>query len=263
MRRIIFTVLILFVTVGLGAQKNEKTTIVLRSESIIKGELIDWQQDDYVIIKVKGIADPLVIKQENIKRNITVDQNYNVQLREEIKGLRSLSKSSKNNFKNEGLYSTLKGHFITANEGDRARGTNGFGISISAGHRFCRLLAVGGGFGYDQFIWDSGEEMIPLFAEVSGFINDAPTSLFYNLQAGYSIALFDDDFLIDNARGGIMIYPSIGLRFGQGDTKMTLDFGYKIQNATYTYADIWDSTTTREQKLTYKRMTLRIGVLLQ
>ncbi|MDA8693360.1 hypothetical protein N9L92_04795 [Saprospiraceae bacterium] len=263
MRELIYTVLFISLAIGLDAQKNDKTIIVMKSGSIIEGEIINWEDKDHLILKCKGIVDPIVIEQKKIKNIFTQDNMDKNLLRNKSKGLRTFSRSIKNNFKERGLYTTLKGQFITANDGDRANGVNGYGVSVSAGHRFCRLLAVGGGLGYDQFIWDSGEEMIPIFAEVSGFFNNSPTSVFYNLQTGYSFALSDEEFFIESTKGGFSIYPSIGLRFGQGETKMTLDFGYKIQNATYTYSDIWTNTTTREQNLTYKRMTLRLGVLLQ
>lgn len=261
--KIIFIILLVGFGFNLNAQSNGKIIVIMKSGSIIKGESVLLNDEDFLAIKSKGIVDPIVIDTKKILRTLIGKQIDEYWLNEGSKGLKFLAQSLKNNFKESGLYLTIKGQLITANDGERANGVNGYGVSISAGHRFNRMIAVGGGMGYDQFIWNSGEEMIPLFAEVSGFFNNAPTSVFYNIQTGYSIALSDDDFLIDDAKGGLSIYPSLGLRLGRGETKMTLDVGYKFQNATYSYTDPWRFATIREQNLTYKRLAFRLGVLLQ
>lgn len=262
-KRIIYTILLVVISYNVYAQKSGKIIVIMKSGTIIEGESVLLNGNDFLTIKSKGIVDPIVINTKEILGTFVGKQIDKYWLNQESKGLKFLSQSVKNNFKEIGLYITVKGQLIAANDGERANGVNGYGVSISAGHRFSRLLAVGGGIGYDQFIWDSGEEMIPLFAEVSGFFNNTPTSVFYNLQTGYSVALSDDDFFIANASGGLSIYPSIGIRLGRSETKMTLDIGYKIQNATYSYTDLWINNTIREQELTYKRLALRLGVLLQ
>ena len=124
------------------------------------------------------------------------------------------------------------------------------------------IAAIGAGIGYDRYIFNSGEDMIPVFAEFTGYFQPKHASLFYNLQTGYSFASTDDVYLLSEAKGGLMVYPSLGIRFGTGNVKYTLDVGYKFQDAEFTYDEQWSIDQHRVQDVKFKRLTLRFGILL-
>lgn len=231
--------------------ESDKTVILkLKDGSQLEGDIVEWVNEQYIVIKTSWSPNMKfeMTQVESVIQKSTLNYGGKIAL--------------PYNFKEKGIYYTAKATFIVGNDGDRAHARNGFGLSLSGGYRFNRLLGVGLGTGFDQFIWDSGEELIPIFAEVNGFLSSKHTTPFYNLQAGYSIALQDERYLQVDSDGGWMLYPSIGIRFGQQNVKYTIDMGYKFQKARYSYQDVWTSTTISDQTLTYKRLSLRFGVIL-
>ena len=244
-------------TFSVGAQDsqinalNESHVVVyLNSGSKIEGKMLHWEMDLYIEIETTW-GQKLRFYENQYKKFIQKSAL-------ETKPLQSVVY----NFKEKGFYSAIKGQLILGNDGPRAKGAEGIGFSASVGHKFNRFLAIGGGIGYDQYILNSGEDMIPLFTEFSGFFQAKNTSLFYNLQTGYSFASTDDVYLLSEAKGGLMVYPSIGIRFGGRDIKYTFDIGYKFQDAEFTYDDQWDIDRKRVQDVKFKRLTLRFGILL-
>ncbi len=242
-------VIIFFVwAVGLTAQAQEDKSkdiyiIELKGGSVIEAEVNDWVIGDYIDIKTR-FKDSLILPVSEL-----------------VKVVQKSTMRSRYLYQETGYYATAKAQFISGNDGARARHVNGVGVSFSAGKKWSRYLNLGVGVGYDRFIWESGENLVPIFVEYTAFLIPRNTSLFANVQTGYSLAFEDAEYLQIDAKGGFMLYPSLGLRLGTGETKFLLDVGYKFQNAEFTYRDAW-SPTTREQRLTYKRLTIRFGILI-
>jgi hypothetical protein len=225
--------------------------LILNNGSRIEGKIIHWELDSYIEIESTW-GQKLRFYNNQVKKVIQKSalNSHNTN------GLKLY------NYKETGFYGSFKGQLITGNDGDRAKSVNGIGFSVSAGYKFHRLLALGGGIGWDQYVWDSGEQLIPVFAELSGYIQPKNASLFYNIQSGYSFAQQDDLYLLTDAKGGFMLYPSVGIRFGDGPMKYTLDVGYKFQDAEFTYSDPWVPDSKSIQDVKFKRLTLRFGILL-
>lgn len=240
--------IILAWVVSFTAQAQQETTseiyiVELESGSKFEAEINEWIIGEYIDLKTEFNSN-LIIPAENITKVIqkkTLESSYL--------------------YPEKGYYASAKGQFITGNEGQRARHVNGVGFSISGGKKWHRLLNLGVGIGYDRYIWKSGENLVPIFLEYTAFLNKRTTSLYVNVQSGYSLAFADWDYLQADAKGGFMVYPAAGLRMGSGQTKVLLDVGYKFQNAQFTYRDAW-SPTTKEQTLTYRRLCLRLGILI-
>jgi len=178
------------------------------------------------------------------------------------KSLINTGSSSAYSFNEKGKYFAWRLQGLIGNNGQRFNDTPGFGFSFLAGYRTNRLFGVGIGIGYDKLVDETGEEVIPIFGEVSGYLQPENTSVYYSFAIGYSLAKENRDFGIVDASGGLLVYPALGVRFGNGKLKYTMDIGYKFQKATFTYLDPWVSSTTHEQRLTYKRLTLRFGILI-
>jgi len=177
------------------------------------------------------------------------------------KSLVNISSGEEYTFKESGIYYAWRGQALVGNNGDRNMETPGYGFSFLAGYRLNRLIGAGLGVGYDKYIDDTGEEVIPVFAEFSGYVSPSNTSLSYSLALGYGFARVNDEYGIIHAKGGLLVYPAIGVRLGQSRIKYTIDLGYKFQKAEFTYRNPWVPTTEHEQRLLYKRLTLRAGVM--
>lgn len=229
------------------AQENiipdERIAIVhLKSGSKVEGEIIDWKIGEYIRLKLPWGQEHTFL--ENHIKKVIQKSTLNSKTRAVHDYV----------FKQEGLYISPRIHTIAGNAGNRANGVWGLGGSISAGHRFNRLLSVGAGFGYDRYIWRSGENFLPVFAEISGFFMPSNRSFFYNLQLGYAFAFTDEEYLLNEARGGYMVYPNVGYSWGLNETKLGLSLGYKFQDAKLTYANAWNFGERYEQDLLYKRL---------
>ena len=126
---------------------------------------------------------------------------------------------------------------------------------LNVGYQFNQYLSVGGGVGMD--IYD--KEYFPVYADFRGYILNKKVSPYYAFQAGYGLST--DIFNLNSSNishsGGMMIHPSIGLRFASfRSTKFIMEAGYKFQ---------WDQRTNERRgwvdKIIYKRLSLKIGVL--
>jgi len=250
---VITIIALILATAGINAQRytlDDEASIViveLTTGTVIEGEINEWKMGEYIDIKTAW-SETLVLPSSSIKKVIQ-------------KSTIGIDVLNTYRFRESGTYYSGKMQFITGNDGQRAREINGFGVSMSGGYRFNRLVGVGIGVGYDRFVWGTAENLIPIFVEYTSYFNAKNTSLFANVQTGYSLAFKDNDYLLTSAKGGFMIYPALGIRIGGGENQATFDVGYKFQNAAFTYRDSW-STTISEQRITYKRLTMRFGILL-
>lgn len=225
---------------------DKKEVIVeLQNGTTIEGHVNEWKIGEFLDLKTAWVGS-MTIPSASIKKVTQKSTLEPVSL-------------SLYNFKETGKYFTTKVQVITGNDGNRSNGKHGLGLSISGGKRFHRLASLGFGMGYDVLISDTGERVLPLFLEYSSYFTPKNVSTFFNIQAGYSLAFKDTERRIIDAKGGFMVYPSFGLRFGEDETKCTVDIGYKFQRAEFTYVN---GSDWHEQRLVYRRLTLRFGILI-
>lgn len=249
MKKILFSIALLLAALVASGQtnKDELMVVYLKDGSIIEGYISEWNYGETLRLKSKSGGISYVFPADKIEK---VQQKSLMEIGNEY------------TFNESGKYFAWRGQGIIGNEGTRANETPGYGFSFLAGYRLNRFVGLGVGVGYDKYIDDTSEELIPVFAEFSGYALAKNTSLSYSLALGYSFAQADPDNRVINAEGGLLIYPSIGLRFGRGPVKYTIDLGYKFQDATFTYLDPWNGSTRYEQDLKYKRLTLRFGIMI-
>jgi len=231
---------------------KEEVVVYLKSGTMFSGVVKEWKIGDLITI-ITDAGNEFTFKGD------TIDKVLQRELYEKNLGLKY---GTPYNFKESGIYYSVKGHFIKGNFGSRANESHGGGFSALLGTRYNRYFGVGIGVGYDSYAFDSGERVVPFFTEVSGYLSPKHTTLSYGLAAGYSLAFNNEDFNIIQAKGGLMVHPNIGIRFGKKDVKYTIDLGYRFQKAVFTYRDVWDGRARNEQRLLYKRVTLRFGVLI-
>lgn len=236
---------------GLKAQNkisdDKIAVVILESGTKLEGEIINWRIDESITLAMAW-GDTLTFMQGRIK---SISQKSALK-----------AKRADYNFNETGIYYNIRTHLITGNEGNRANGVFGMGVSVSSGYRFNRFIGLGMGVGFDQYIWDSGEQLVPVFAEVTGFLNESNTSIYYNLQLGYAFASEDQDYGLTDAKGGWMIYPNAGIRWGAQDVKFMFGAGYKFQDAQFTYSSPWNFGERSVQDLLYKRLCINLGITL-
>jgi len=231
---------------ALDASPCEGTMIIkLKSGNEFVGTINEWKRGEYIEFKTSW-SDHFIIPDGDIKKMKPITRNY---------------VERPYSFKEVGRYVSVRAQLIVGNQGARAQNVAGLGGSVSAGYRWSRWHSLGVGVGYDRFVWGSGENIIPIFVEYTSFLSEKNASPFVTVQAGYGMAFRSDDLLLLEAKGGFMVYPAVGLRMGSQETKVTLDLGYKFQQAEFTYGRAW-STDTSEQRLTFKRLSLRLGLMI-
>lgn len=138
---------------------------------------------------------------------------------------------------------------------------SGAGIHHAMGYRFNRLFGVGIGMGIESNDFQRTRNIIPVYAEIRGFLVPKKVSPYYAVKAGYGIALRDELAGTMDAKGGLYLSPELGIRFGAKDVNFYAGLEYKIQNATFTNIDwIWGSGVATDV-VSYRRLQLRMGLL--
>ena len=249
-KKIITVVALLLLITSIGqAQKNHRkgkeVTVHLKDGSVISGRLNAWEYGKMVVIVSEGAL--LRFPSEEVMKVVEIS--------EPVK-----SKKPAIIHQTEGWYYNVKAEVMAGNEGGRAHHRVGWGVTGSAGYLWNAFFMTGIGTGYREFIWDSGEEVIPIFVEMAGFLGNQAVRPYYNVQMGYSFAYPNEGAGLLDARGGLSIYPSFGISFGRGKLRKTLDLGYDIQKATYEYRTFGGDQERSVQNLTFKRLSLRLGV---
>ena len=129
------------------------------------------------------------------------------------------------------------------------------------GYRFNRKLGVGMGVGIESNDFTTTRNIVPIYAEVRGFMLPKRISPYYAFKLGYGFALKDESRFVTDAAGGLYLSPEIGVRFGAGEVCFYMGLEYKMQNATFT-SDGFDFGGARiTEKISYRRMEMRTGLL--
>ncbi len=157
-------------------------------------------------------------------------------------------------FREKGWYQNSSGFINISFSG-------GAGIHHAMGYRFNRYIGVGLGTGIETHDFTTIRNIIPIYAEARGFLVPEKISPYYALKIGYGIALNDASRGTTRAVGGFHFSPEFGVRFGGGDVSYYLGVEYKIQNATFTTDGLDFGGIKFTDKISYRRVELRTGLL--
>lgn len=226
----------------IGQEKQDgEVVIFLENGSQFQAKIVEWDPAKDVV-KVEAFGNIIEFRNSDIKKIVQSDLQF----------------GQLYNFKEEGLFFHFRANLISGNSGSRSSLEPGIGISAAAGKRFNRKLSIALGISFDEYINRTSENILATFGEVSGYVSPDNLSLSYSLAAGYGFAFKDEEIGLMDAKGGWMIYPAVGFRWGKNHLKWTLDFGYKFQKANWVYEN-WD--TISDQRILYRRLTIRTGVM--
>ena len=238
MNRVILTlVFLLTVAATLASQdKSYYDVIELKNGLSLRGLIVSYDQDQTITFQLfKG--DQILLKQDEIQKVSHVN-------------LGKIPKPYA--FKESGLYHATLVSISLSNQ-------RGYSITHAIGHKLNKRLALGLGTGLEDYENGNGKRIIPLFAEVRGYLWSKKVTPYYSLRTGYGIALKNQDFSITDTQGGLLVNPEIGYRLGGSElVNVIIGIGLKYQKAQFTYR--WGDTIN-EQNITYKRYFLSLGIV--
>ena len=248
----LFVILALFLPVFAAvtySQSAEETapvythTVYRHDGSVLKGEITEWNTQYMKLKLLSGLEIVLTADevQKVVSKNVPRTKTARTSVAREYK------------FKDEGLYHVTSTSFS-------AGPFWGVGITHAVGYRFSRPLSVGAGIGAETFDIGSGKQMIPVFAEVRGFLMKQNISPYYAVRAGYGFAFMNEEENVTSAKGGRMLSAELGYRFtGDRAFNVFAGVGVHFQKATYTYQWPWSERITDE--ISHQRTELKVGVI--
>ncbi len=245
---ILFIVSVLFAC-SLYAQEvtqGFEDVVYLKDGSVLRGVIEAYEPDGEIRIKSWN-GTLMTFSSDDVKRIEQIATNKKKGKKDRIY-----------QFKERGIFNSTDFYFTT---GRTAWDEVYVGPSLQnvTGFQFNRLAGVGLGLGVNAISPGEGEVIVPLFLEARGYLYERRVTPMYRFDLGYGFATKNENANIVDAKGGIMVHPSFGFRFGARSTSnVTLDFGYFFQKATF-IRERWNETLTREMK--YKRYTVRVGLL--
>lgn len=226
----------------------------LKDGSKLRGTILKWELERGMDFKLLTGAEIVIPKNEiqRVMQDITLREGSEKETNTYVRPPRVYA------FKEKGWYQNTSVFLNISFSG-------GAGIHHAMGYRFSRLLGVGIGSGIETHDFDAIRNIIPVYAEARGFLLPKKITPYYALKIGYGIALkerfFEGPSGSANAKGGFHFSPEFGVRFGAGDVSYYLGLEYKIQNASYTYPDFFGGGAIITDKISYRRLELRTGLL--
>ena len=262
MKKLNQTILLLLLALGFAVNLKAQTDTITRSDLVdvvwlrggsrLTGTIIKWELARGMEFKLATGAIMNIPKNEIDK--VYEDVKFDATLPSSLSS-NSLTREPKPYaFKEHGLYQSFSAFLNFSDPG-------GAGLQYSIGHRFNRLLGVGGGLGIESNDFFNDRDLVPVFAEARGYFMPEKISPYYALKIGYGFALKHDYSDEIEAKGGLYFSPEVGVRFGGRAVNFYLGMEYKIQNATYVNSFFWGADGTTTDKLTYRRLEMRTGLV--
>lgn len=234
-------------------------TLELQDGKILVGKVLKYSSKRGVMMEQQGGY--LVEISRDLIKNIVIQPTGKIiksgKAKMSLKGDKSYA------FREEGIYYTLNGGALFG-ESPQGDSDLGFGLQATTGLMFNRRLGVGVGLAFDNYsvTGQNGRQVMPVLAEVRGYLSDSNMAPFYVMQAGYGFAFKEENQGVQKANGGIMLHPAFGLRLGaREDVNFAFDLGYRFQRVTQVREFSPWSNETQEERIWYKRFALRFGMI--
>lgn len=247
-------ILILFIAglflIPAFAQKSKKDLVYLKSGGVIKGQLITY---DAEIVKINSAGNEWVFKMA------------------EVDSVSRFAKAVREKGLGQNYFFDTSAGVLVGNSGNNQSAP--FSFMSSVNFRIDRNWSVGAGLG-TEFLEES---YMPTFAQIQYKFRDTKFTPFFNLQAGWQVALEDGNRSHYtnyyptstssywpypqtseklNAEGGFMINPSIGFqRFTSENFGWFFSFGYRHHQLNYTGDNGYELETN------FSRLSLKIGFI--
>ncbi len=234
--KLIFLCLGCFISLSTLAQKNSEDVIYLKDGSVLRGEIIEMN-DDQIKIQILG-GSILVYDRSEMDRMEKQAPIFNGKLKERY-------------MKTKGVYYLGETGFLWQNPYEDAPGVN---IQAAAGYMWSPQLATGIGIGASAYL---DYFLMPIYLDLRSQLTE---TIYAFVDIGYGIKTNKrEDYVTD--RGGFMINPGIGFKFNtKSKHAWLLSFGYQYQNAKEVYYRGWDGAYV-ERDYHFKRLSMRFGLM--
>jgi len=257
MNQICCVLILLFLPLFVFGQSDDLIDIIyLKNRSIFKGKVLE-EGEEIIKFQLRENNIELEFESEKVKKIIR-----DVPVFYFGDNLIKLSKIKEYAFKEKGFYQSLDVSLMLEFKEEEEMAQKGFGFRFVYGYRFNRWLGVGLGLGMDQYDLKNDDKIIPVFANLQGFMLAKRVSPMYNIDFGIGLGLYDNQFL-ENIKPGILFHPSLGLRLNSSErSNVTLDMGLRFQTITNNSFIIDNSGNFFEEEIVqYNRLVLRLGIL--
>lgn len=214
------------------AQTSEKSDVkvILKSGTVLVGELISYDPAGDLVFDLKGnlFTIPSSAVKKIVMKTSSIKQNLN-----------RLATKKVYHRTNVGTLSNVNG--------------SGISLNYSALYLHEYWLGIGVGTGIDNYYFSEGRNVYPLFVELKSFLVDKNASPFVSLKTGYGFIVPDKDIGQTNTKGGMIINPTFGYRFGTGGVIFDSYIGFRFQKAEYDTFTGWE---TSHQNIQWNRVEL-------
>ena len=250
MKRILLLILTVLILIPAFAQKSKKDIVYLKSGGIIKGQVIT---NDLDRIKINSSGNQWVFK--------TAD----------VDSVSKYSKVVRERSPNQNYFFDTSMGVLIGNSGNGQKAP--FSFMSSFNYRVIDKLYLGAGLGTEFF----DESYMPVFGQLQFRFRDTKFTPFFNLQAGYQIALEDgkrENYINYysssssiyypypqtsgklNAEGGFLINPSFGFqRLTSENFGWFFSFGYRYHQLNYS------GINSYKLESNFSRLSLKIGFI--
>jgi len=238
-------------TVTQNKKRDKEDIIYLKDGSIIRGQLLNIDNEEKVKIEIVGGSIFAFDTGEIDSIGQVVKKGIIVKKRRPII------------YRNKGFYNHTSTPIRSGITGQGSLAI-GLGIHSVSGYQFNQYLAGGVGIGVDLY---DGTTLIPVYGDFRGYIFDKSGSLFYNVNLGYGFFSHTNNWFGSNVidgKGGLFTQGIIGYRFpSRWSSHLTLSMGVTFQKAQLTVEEwFWGiEPTISTQNISFRRTFIALGIL--
>jgi hypothetical protein len=252
MEKIFFIIGLLFVAFGMNAQtvRNDyDDAVYLKSGSKFVGRLTYYKVDSVVNLELKS----------GEKLSFVAGQVQKIVQSESAGAVQKAEKPYI--FREKGWYGAVYSSFIYGRNflGEAAVGG---GANAVFGRMYNQYLGVGVGTGIDYYyLSNSSSYIVPIFAEVRGYLSKKNISEYYSVRVGYGFPIIGaaNTTGLSTEGGGMLLHPAFGWRFGGSNRyNFSMDIGAQFQNVAYSSISQWQED---HYTINYARYVLRMGLV--
>lgn len=216
--------------------KLYKDKVITSNGSIIVGSIINYEPANSVTIELTN-GNLLTFSSDQVKR-VTM---YSGKSKDVGVPFRS------NKIYNETQFSILTGASAT-----------GLSLAHNVMFQYNRSLAMGVGFGVDNYYVSSGRDIFPIFANAKLNLRDGTSAPYIGTKIGYGLAFKKEADNIFEAQGGFMANPYFGYRLGSRGMIFNLFTGLKFQKADYRLVF---GNETRVEDIFFRRLEIGFSIM--
>lgn len=238
-----------------------ETVVELKNGGQVRGELVEWQKGEQVIIRFRN------------GHQVTLPEAEIVRLKQFRYGDQpSLPDKKEYNFRENAWFGSLSIGLYPRNSDDdfgdsHKIGIDKFTFSGTIGYQESRFGGIGLGLGIDKYGSSDNMTIVPLFLDFRSYFLRKPRTPYFNMMLGHGFPAkvnFPEGSGLDISQknGGLFISSAIGVRLGARPFgNMTVDFGWRYQKCGFTVASAGPFGSSFSRDFNYKRFTLRVGMV--